>query len=87
VTVTYDGGQTKNVYLPQITGGDDRNLYIGSDGSTYWDRDLCDLAQSSPIEALIQINYQPAGESVSPVFPYVDSGAPYSGHGWAHWGW
>jgi hypothetical protein len=87
LVVTYDGGQTKKIYLPEITGGDDRNLYIGSDGSTYWDKELCDLAQSSPVEMLIRINYQPGGELASPAFPYMDSGAPYGGHGWAHWGW
>ena len=47
VTVTYDGGQTKRVYFPAIHG-DTVGLYIAHDGSTYWDRGLCDLAQAAP---------------------------------------
>ncbi|HQM53222.1 MAG TPA: PQQ-binding-like beta-propeller repeat protein, partial [bacterium] len=46
VTVTYDGGRTRKIYFPALSG--ESTLYIGFDGSTYWDRDLCDLAQAAP---------------------------------------
>jgi len=47
VTVTYDGGQTKKVYFPSFSG-DEQWLYVGADGSTYWDAGLCELAQGPP---------------------------------------
>jgi hypothetical protein len=37
LTVTFDGGQTLTVYLPDISSG---NLFVADDGSTYWDQDL-----------------------------------------------
>jgi len=37
LTVTFDGGQTLTVYLPDISSG---NLFVADDGSTYWDQEL-----------------------------------------------
>ena len=45
VTITFDGGQTLNVFLPAMTTNE--NLYIANDGSTYYDEGLTQLAQSS----------------------------------------
>ena len=47
ITITYDGGNTKNIYLPRVCT-DQLFLYIGDDGSTYYDRELISLAQSVP---------------------------------------
>ncbi len=46
VTVTYDGAKRRRVYFPAIHG-DTVGLYIAHDGSTYWDRGLCNLAQAA----------------------------------------
>ncbi len=48
ITVTYDSSQVINVYPPPLTGNIDTYYYIGSDGSTYSDRWLCDLAKAVP---------------------------------------
>ncbi len=56
VKLTYDGGQAKTVYLPHITAEDLVEgwcelclpLYVASDGSTYYDEALTDLAQGTP---------------------------------------
>nr|HPQ67424.1 hypothetical protein [bacterium] len=45
--VTHDGGQVLNVYPPAFSAGVDVYYYIGSDGSTYNDRWLCDLAKAA----------------------------------------
>lgn len=41
--VTYDGGRQKRIYLPALTGYTE--LYVASDGSTYYDSDLLLPAQ------------------------------------------
>jgi hypothetical protein len=43
--VTYDGGREKHIYLPAFTGYTE--LYVASDGSTYFDRWLCQTAQAA----------------------------------------
>ncbi|MAG38452.1 hypothetical protein CMO90_00005, partial [Candidatus Woesearchaeota archaeon] len=43
VTMTYNGGQQLNVYLPQFYGTE-LVLYVGNDGSTFYDEDLTDVA-------------------------------------------
>jgi hypothetical protein len=55
ITITYSGGQTLDIYLPAlyIAGGYDPNhvpynLYIGNDGSTYWDQNLTSLGGFPP---------------------------------------
>ena len=59
VELTYDGGRKLLVYLPRVTGEDlifrpDEEgglytfvLYVASDGSTYYDKKLNQLAQSA----------------------------------------
>ena len=47
ITVTFDGGQTLDVYLPAFNGVD-LSLYIARDGSTYYDVALTNMAQVSP---------------------------------------
>ena len=41
-------GRSWTIYLPAMSGWATRVLYAGSDGSTYWDRELCTLAQAAP---------------------------------------
>ncbi|MDP8236601.1 MAG: hypothetical protein P9M08_09470 [Candidatus Erginobacter occultus] len=41
--VTYDAGRQKRIYLPELTGYTE--LYVGADGSTYYDSDLLLPAQ------------------------------------------
>ena len=57
--ITYDGGRRLLVYLPRITqenltlqkwGGYGFVLYVASDGSTYYDERLIQLAQSVPLK-------------------------------------
>lgn len=60
VELTYDGGRKLLVYLPRITGEDliftpeeeegsyGFALYVASDGSTYYDKKLTQLAQAVP---------------------------------------
>lgn len=46
IKITYDGGQKLIIYLPEMHG--DTELYVASDGSTYYDRRLTKLAQKAP---------------------------------------
>ncbi len=48
VTLTRDDYTTMKVYLPAIDSDSDVMLYLGADGSTYWDAGLCTLAQAPP---------------------------------------
>ncbi len=43
--ITYDGGQKKHVYLPPLSTFTE--LYVGSDGSTYYDAGLTQTAQEA----------------------------------------
>jgi hypothetical protein len=45
--MTYDGGRVLRVYVPAITTTQ-ATLWVGSDGSTYFDANLTQLAQASP---------------------------------------
>ena len=47
ITIHYDGGAVVNVYPPPLSGDVDTYYYIGSDGSTYTDRWLYDLAKAA----------------------------------------
>ena len=47
IMLTYDGWQQKRIYMPALTGYTE--LYIGADGSTYYDEWLCQLAQEASI--------------------------------------
>ena len=85
VTVTYDGGLTANVYFPAISGQSDQWLYVGADGSTYWDKGMCDLAQAAP-PLLLKVNYQPATSSI-PLGFIMDPGWEYEKHGSYVYGW
>jgi hypothetical protein len=42
-------GTPRDIYFPAIGGTEDKTLYVASDGSTYWDRNLCNLAQAAPV--------------------------------------
>ena len=48
IEIVYDGGQTINVYLPELQGPVKGSVYVATDGSTYWDPALTNLAQSAP---------------------------------------
>jgi len=85
VTVTYDGGLTANVYFPAISGQSDQWLYVGADGSTYWDKGMCDLAQAAP-PLLLKVNCQPATSSI-PLGFIMDPGWEYGKHGSYVYGW
>ncbi|MEA1927598.1 MAG: VCBS repeat-containing protein [Candidatus Auribacterota bacterium] len=43
--VSYDGGEDKHIYLPVLFGYTE--LYVGMDGSTYYDEQLSQLAQAA----------------------------------------
>lgn len=45
ILLTYDGNQKKRIYLPEMTGY--KELYVGSDGSTYYDQWFCQTAQEA----------------------------------------
>lgn len=46
-TVTHDQAPSPiTIYLPRLTSGN--QLFVGDDGSTYWDSDYLDLAQAPP---------------------------------------
>lgn len=47
IQITYDGGQTVTVYLPQFSTSD-ISFYIASDGATYSDQALTQLLQAAP---------------------------------------
>ncbi len=47
VTVEYDGGQTRKIYPPALSGKSGK-FYVGLDGSTYYDIELTDLAKAAP---------------------------------------
>jgi len=51
ITLVYDGGQMKNIYIPEYHGELEYPgmpcLYVGFDGSTYYDPELTELAASS----------------------------------------
>ena len=42
-----EAGEEMRVHLPAVTGGD-VTLYLGRDGSTYWDAALTSVAQAAP---------------------------------------
>ena len=83
VTLTYDGSQTVDVCLPEITGYGVTTLYVGADGSTYTDINLCLLAQGIPP---LSVNFQPA-QATPPAGYTVDDGSPYGTHGEHDYGW
>ncbi len=45
VTLTYDGSQTKTIYLPEYYTSQVKYVYAANDGSTYYDDQLTQLAQ------------------------------------------
>jgi len=45
IALAYDG-TTKNIYFPSMT--EDTTLYVGDDGSTYNDANLCSVAYTAP---------------------------------------
>lgn len=51
VELTYDSGQEITVCCPKVINADDIDLYIASDGSTYYDKWLTKLAQKVPISS------------------------------------
>ncbi len=66
--LTYDGGWQKRIYLPVLTGYTE--LYVGADGSTYYDQWLCQIAREasnptpsptlSPIPTLTPVGFRTA---------------------------
>ena len=88
LTLTRDNGTTIRVYFPKLDTDDDVILYCGADGSTYWDRGLCALAQAppTPTPTLIYLSFQPMGASRPPAFPVIDAGDRF-GTVWPDWGW
>ncbi len=61
--VTYDTGRQKHIYLPTFTGYTE--LYVASDGSTYFDRWLCQTAQEA-LPPTPTPTLTPAGYHTSP---------------------
>jgi len=47
IKITYDGGQKLTIYTPEGWG----KVYVATDGSTYYDKDLTKLAQRVPISS------------------------------------
>ncbi|MDD5557447.1 MAG: hypothetical protein PHN82_09380 [bacterium] len=48
IEVTYDSGSFMRIYFPGLVGEEDKIFYVGADGSTYWDRKLCNVAYAAP---------------------------------------
>ncbi len=48
IEITYDSGKALTIYLPEMSYENDINLYVATDGSTYYNRWLTKLAQSAP---------------------------------------
>lgn len=46
--ITYDGGQSLTIYLPGQIMDEETHLYIATDGSTYYNKRLTQLAQAAP---------------------------------------
>ncbi|MFH1642723.1 MAG: MopE-related protein, partial [Nanoarchaeota archaeon] len=71
VTLTYDSGTTLDVYLPfrqsvplaVTTCQQALTLYIASDGSTYYDKELTNLAQSAPVNN--ELCYQESADTAT----------------------
>lgn len=53
IEITYDGGKALTIYLPEIPYVDDIDLYVATDGSTYYGRWLTQPAQLAPSEEKI----------------------------------
>lgn len=74
-------GEQMKVYLPAIESDDPVTLYIGKDGSTYYDSALANVAYVAPGGEFVPVNFQPAA-ATPPWNYYRDYGvAPIS-----HWG-
>jgi len=55
ITLTYDGGQTLDVHLPEIKGRIHKPYFIATDGSTYHDGALTNLVASENIVSIINV--------------------------------
>ncbi len=64
ITLTYDGGQTLDVYLPVVNGRVFSNLFIAEDGSTYLDDALTDILAEVPVR-----KYYDVGDTID--LPYL----------------
>ena len=67
--LTYDGSQTLYVYPPPITGNIDVFYYIGLDGSTYTDLELCHPAKLVPTPTPVPTASTTPTPSVTPTPP------------------
>jgi beta-lactamase superfamily II metal-dependent hydrolase len=66
ISLVYDGGQTLNIYFPQITGTGTRLFYPDADGNTYHGKWLCDLAKSVPSPTIITTPSPSVSPSITP---------------------
>jgi len=58
LTIKIDSGDWRNIYLPEIHGGDIK-LYVGADGSTYYDPSLTVLACAANLLTDIYVSFGP----------------------------
>ena len=76
VAFTYDGGQAVNVYPPAITGSDTVYYYIGSDGATYLDSTLTQLAKAVPTPTVKTASKGVCIPTPAPTLPIIRSATP-----------
>ena len=79
LTITNAAGEEMKVYLPALDTTEDVTLYIGSDGATYTDIALTNVACAAPTGVAMQVNFQPAAKT-PPYGFYRDYGAVQEGH-------
>ncbi len=85
VTITYDGGQELTIYLPETPEIEYKvlRLYVASDGSTYYDKALTQLACRPPITIYVDLNNTSGIEDGSFEHPYntIQEGIAAAGSG------
>jgi hypothetical protein len=74
-------GEEMKVYLPALETSDDVMLYVGSDGSTYYDAALRNVAQAAPAMGVLKLNFQAEWSAIIPGY-YRAPVSPRQ----AHWG-
>ena len=74
-------GEEMKVYLPALETSDDVMLYVGSDGSTYNDAALRNVAQAAPSMGVLKLNFQAEWSAIIPGY-YRAPVSPRQ----AHWG-
>jgi len=90
LVIANTAGEEMKVYLPALDETDDVRLYIGRDGSTYWDAALTSVAQAAPEGMGMRVSFQPEGAAPAGGY-YRDPGAPREDHwgsaGAVRYGW